>query len=62
MCKGEKNANPQAKGEVMFYNTLTVQVLLEDDSFTLNFDFTLFRVIKETEVYIESHFKNSTAA
>lgn len=57
MCKGEKNANPQAN-----YNTLTVQVLLEDDSFTLNFDFTLFRVIKETEVYIESHFKNSTAA
>lgn len=46
----------------MFYNTLTVQVLLEDDSFNLSFDFTLFRVIKETAVYIESHFKNSTAA
>lgn len=45
----------------MFCNTLIVQVLL-DDSFTLNFDFTLVKVIKETAVYIKSHFKNSTAA
>lgn len=47
---------------VSHMNTLRVQVLLEGDSFTLSFDFTLFRVVKETAAYTESHFKNSRAA
>lgn len=41
----------------MFCNTLIAQVLLEDDSVTLSFDFTFFRVVKETAVYIETTFK-----
>lgn len=62
LCKVEKNANPQAKREITFCDTLIVQELLEEDSFTLSFDFTLFRVVKETAVYIESNFQKSTAA
>lgn len=41
----------------MFCNTLIAQVLLEDDPATLSFDFTFFRVVKETVVYAETHFK-----
>lgn len=41
----------------MFCNTLIAQVLLEDDSFTLSFHFTFFRVAKETAVYIETNLK-----
>lgn len=42
----------------MFCNTLIAQVLLEDDSVTLSFNITFFRVVKETAVYIETNLKN----
>lgn len=42
----------------MFCNTLMAQVLLEDVSVTLSFDFTFFRVVKATVIYMETHFKN----
>lgn len=41
----------------MFCNTLITQVLLENDPVTLSFDFTFFRVVKETAVYTETRFK-----
>lgn len=38
------------------------QVLLEDVSVTLSFDFTFFRVVKATVIYMETFQKNSTVA
>jgi len=46
----------------MFCVPPVVQGLPENYSFTLSFDLALFRVVKETAVYVQSHFKNSTAA